>query len=154
MKKILIIIILLGFVCANNSKYTSYIKFCSSFYNIPYEIVVAMIHTESTFKKNAVSSKQAYGLMQVRECAYKDWYRLNPFYRKYYPTFESVKTNWKANVNIGCWYLKRICYKVKGTWKGALTAYNHGPWKKKTNDKYYKTICFYLPDNYVFKKIN
>lgn len=46
-------------------KYEEYVEQNAAYYNVPREIVYAVIKTESNFKYDAVSNKGAVGLMQI-----------------------------------------------------------------------------------------
>lgn len=115
-----------------------YCKIVSDYYKIPQELLPAIIRVESDFRPYAVSHKMAYGLMQVTECVYIDYKRRNPKSR--YTSFEQVKNDWRCNIWLGAWYLKRVCYAEKGNWKDAITAYNWGPWHPSPGEKYYNKV--------------
>lgn len=80
----LIILVVVGILILTNSKtqkkigsvmyplkYSEYVDKASADYNVDREFVYAMIHTESHFKKNAVSSAGAIGLMQLTPETYE-----------------------------------------------------------------------------------
>lgn len=52
--------------------YAEYVEKAADAYSIPAEILFAVIHTESSFRKDAVSPKGAVGLMQLTPDTY-DW---------------------------------------------------------------------------------
>ena len=121
--------------------YTEIIDYCrvvSDYYEIPSELLPAIIRVESDFHPDAVSHKLAYGLMQVKECVYIDYKRRNP--RSRYTSFEQVKNDWKCNIWLGAWYLKRVCYAEKGNWRDAITAYNWGPWHPSPGQNYLEKV--------------
>lgn len=137
MKKIILIILFIVY------GYSDYIEKSSEYYDIPYDIVSAVITVESSWVTNAVSHKGAYGLMQITEQCYQHYKELNPYYSKVWiSNFDVIKTDWKANINVGCWYLKRVCYEETGNWKDAITAYFWGINSTKSTDKYYNKVCF------------
>ena len=101
--------------------------FCSLIsraYDIPPEILPAIIRVESSFRKDAVSHKGAVGLMQVTRPAFDDYRRRNPKGRV--KTWEQVCNDWRANINVGAWYLSRVCYSQTGNWSDSFTAYFWG----------------------------
>ena len=111
----------------------------SAFYNIPPEILPAIIMAESSYRINPpYAGRGAYGIMQVTRGAYKDYYKLNP--NTYITNYQIVKTDWRANIAVGAWYLKYRCYKKAGNWKGAITKYFWGPWNNDTTMVYYRKV--------------
>ncbi len=142
MKTITLLLLTITFCLGIDGRYTNYIKTCSSYYNIPYEILLAVITVESSWKENAVSYKGAVGLMQITTNCYKHYKKLNPkSTKKWISNFEVVRTDWKANVNVGSWYLSRVCRKeAGGDLRRMLSFYFWGPWSEKTTDKYYNKV--------------
>lgn len=132
------LIFLISFCFCINNNYTSYIQKCSEFYNIPSEIIYAIITVESDWRQNVHSKKNAWGLMQITPQCYNHYRRLNPVWSdKWITNFNIIKTDWKANINVGCWFLHRICYKEKKNWKEAITAYFWGINHTNTTDTYF-----------------
>jgi soluble lytic murein transglycosylase-like protein len=90
-------------------------------YDIPAELVLAVIHRESNFDKLAQSyfsySEQpiAVGLMQVNYQVWKDELQLD--FDKLFQV--------KYNIDVGCQILKRY-YDESGNWHRALLLYNNG----------------------------
>jgi soluble lytic murein transglycosylase-like protein len=121
---------------------TNIIAFCflmESYYNIQEGTLPAMIKVESEFKQSAISYKGAYGILQVTEGAFIDYIKYNP--NGLVSNFQQVKDCWKANINVGSWYLKNICYREKGNWKDAISAYFWGPYQtNKITYKYYNKV--------------
>lgn len=87
--------------------------------DIPTEIVLAMIETESQFRPNIKSAAGAQGLMQVKPSTFKEQYQ-----RAAKP-IEKIKDP-SANILGGMLYLRELKAKYK-TWEKALEAYNVGP---------------------------
>jgi soluble lytic murein transglycosylase len=91
-------------------------------YGQDYRLILAIIKTESEFKHNAISSKGAKGLMQIRphvgQAIAKDidigW------------DGDETLFNPHLNVKMGLYYLSRLLLRF-GDLKVALTAYNVGP---------------------------
>jgi len=120
---------------------TEIILFCtliSKAYSIPPELLPAIIMVESSYRQDAVSHKGAVGLMQVTRPAFEDYRRYNPDGRV--KTFEAVKNDWRANINVGAWYLSRVCYRQTGSWKLAITAYFWGAWHERPTECYYEKV--------------
>lgn len=107
------------------------------FFDIPTELLPAIIRVESDYVVNAKSEKGAHGLMQVTEPAFNDYLKKN---NTYISNYEIVKTNWKANIAVGSWYLKEVCYSNKGNWHDAILAYFWGPWNRKTTLTYLNKV--------------
>ena len=106
---------------------------------IPVEIIPAMIRVESDYIQNTNSEKGAFGIMQVTKLAFDDYLRFNP--NTPYTNFNILKTNWKANIAVGCCYLKQVCYTYGGqNWKGAITSYFWGAWHTNTTETYLKKV--------------
>jgi soluble lytic murein transglycosylase len=118
---------------------TNILKLCyilSSYYEIPPEILPAMIRVESDFKQTAVSHKGAVGLMQITEPAFNCFVRANPKHRIKH--FSQMKTSWEDNIRVGAWYLKRRCY--QGDWKDAISSYFWGINSTRKTDTYYNKV--------------
>lgn len=139
--RMLYIIILTLFNLSFSQTKSEIIEFCnqvSDFYGQPREILPAIIIVESSFIQNSISSKGAYGLMQVTPHAYKDYKRIlkNPKVK----SFESIKYNWKDNIRVGAWYLFVFLMQIKElSYKEAITAFFWG-----SDNLYVKsTDCYY-----------
>jgi soluble lytic murein transglycosylase-like protein len=139
--KILTLTLLLTCIALPQSlkqKINTYANAVSDYYNIPREITRAIIIAESDYDTNAVSYKNAYCVMQVTEPAYDDYKRLNP--NTPYTNFNMIKTDYKGSIAVGCWYLKRWCYKYTGNWKDAITSYFWGLSHQKKTLVYYNNV--------------
>ncbi len=79
-------------------------------------LIMGLIEIESNFKRYAVSSKGAYGLMQINYKVWKDEYNINP---------ERI-FDIEYNVDIGMKILKRYLKVAKGDLMKALHLYNNG----------------------------
>jgi soluble lytic murein transglycosylase len=102
-------------------KYSDYITKYSKMYDLDPVLVSAVIKTESNFKADAVSSKNAYGLMQItKETAHwaADKMKIADF-----STEKLVDP--ETNIMIGCWYLDNL-KKEFGSNDLVLAAYNAG----------------------------
>ena len=107
-------------------------------YDIPVEILPAIIKVESDYRQHVVSHKGAVGMMQVTRPAFLDYKRANPNGRV--TNFMQVRMCWRANINVGAWYLSRVCYRQKGNWKEAITAYFWGVNHPEPTEVYYNKV--------------
>lgn len=95
-------------------------------YEIPVELVLAVIETESSYKADAISKAGAVGMMQViPESHYPRMIRLNCT-----DLFDPYQ-----NITVGMDFLSELIEKYNGNTHKALTAYNHG--EKGANDKFF-----------------
>lgn len=84
-------------------------------------LVLSVIKTESKFKPDARSNKNAVGLMQITEST-GEWIASQMNIENY--TSESL-TDEETNIKMGCWYLRNLKDEF-GTWNEAIAAYNAG----------------------------
>ncbi len=107
--------------CFYPVKYMSEIEKFSQKYGIKKELVTAMISTESKFRKNAISHKNAKGLMQLKEETAK-------WCIEKYDIDENDETLYSPRLNIetGCAYMRYLLDKFGGSTPLALAAYNAG----------------------------
>lgn len=102
-------------------KYSDYVYKYSEKYNLDPYFVAAVIRTESNFKPNAKSNKDAYGLMQITSSTGK-WAAgkmgVQNFSSKdlYDPEY---------NISMGCWYLGNLRDEFKSL-DLVAAAYNGG----------------------------
>ena len=157
---IIVIVILLAALCVfflarryYPLRYYDIIEKYAGEYSLDPELVCAIIHTESRFNENAVSSRGASGLMQIMEdTAY--WIApmagLENF--DYGQIFDP-----EINIKLGCFYLNML-EKQFGDTKTALSAYNAGSgnvngWlgdtRYSSDGKTLDYIPFSETDNYV-----
>lgn len=102
--------------------YVDSINKYSKKYNLDPYLISAVIKTESNYKSRALSSKNAYGLMQITpdtaEWAAKqmklDDYKNEKLFDPDY------------NINMGCWYLDNLKKEFNGNIDLVLAAYNGG----------------------------
>ena len=100
-------------------KYIDEIKMYSKEYNLDEHLVMAVIRTESKFNTDAVSHKNAKGLMQLREDT------ANWCIEHFGLTTSGDFTTPETNIQIGCSYLRYLIDKF-GSIETALAAYNAG----------------------------
>lgn len=105
-------------------KYNEIVSIYAEEYNVEENLVFAVIKAESNFKEEAVSHKEAIGLMQLMEETAVD------VARKYGIEIDMTKTkeeiaNVQNNINIGTKYLQVLLEKYKNT-EIAIAAYNAG----------------------------
>ena len=81
--------------------------------NLPPEMVLAVIQTESNFNRWAISVAGAQGLMQVM-----------PFWLKEIGRDGDSLFSVKTNLRLGCTILRHYLDKEKGDWTKALARYN------------------------------
>jgi len=121
---IIIICILLYVYCKTfiyKTTYLDYIeKSCSGSSIDPY-LVLSIIRVESGFNPNAVSNKEARGLMQVRDSTYSDVADMFSGSNKDIDLY-----NPETNIKIGIAYFKKLVNKYDGNYYIALLAYNAG----------------------------
>lgn len=93
-------------------------------YNVDWKLVMAVINCESGFNPDAVSERDAYGLMQLTEETFLD-------VRKKLGdsdsiTFETHVTDPSINIKYGTWYLRFLLDYFDGDKIAAIAAYNAG----------------------------
>jgi soluble lytic murein transglycosylase-like protein len=97
----------------NPAEYEQLIKNCSEKYGVNQSLVKAVIHAESGYNANAVSSKGASGLMQLMPATAKSLNVADRF-------------NPKDNVDGGVKYLRFLLDTFRGDVSLAVAAYNAG----------------------------
>lgn len=94
----------------------------STRYNVPPEMILAVIRIESAFDVNAQSNKGAVGLMQLLPSTAQE---IAQELRIDWPG-ESILRNPSANIEMGTYYLTKLIGQFNDL-SVALAAYNHGP---------------------------
>lgn len=102
-------------------KYLETVKAYSDTYGLDPLLVMSVIRVESMFRPEAVSSKNARGLMQITARTGK-WAAEKLKFKDY--TDEKLFDP-DTNIHIGCWYLAFL-YREFGDTDLALAAYNAG----------------------------
>ncbi|HEX9428331.1 MAG TPA: lytic transglycosylase domain-containing protein [Candidatus Polarisedimenticolia bacterium] len=94
----------------------------STRYNVPPEMILAVIRIESAFDVNAQSNKGAVGLMQLLPSTAQE---IAQELRIEWPG-ESILRDPSANIEMGTYYLTKLIGQFNNL-SVALAAYNHGP---------------------------
>ncbi len=126
-------------------KYSDIVEKYAAEYGLDENLVYAMIKAESNFNPNAVSNKDARGLMQISESTGL-WgaEELNiPDY-----TNDSLFDP-EINIKIGCWYFDKLLNQYGNT-DAAIAAYNAGSgnvskWLEKENYSLDGKTLDYIP---------
>ena len=113
-------------------KFEDYIESASKEFGVPYDIVYAVIETESSFRPDVESSSGARGLMQINKITLED---ININLGTNY-SFNDLFDP-EINIRLGTSYLSRL-YKRFGNYETVYAAYNAGPtrvqeWLKDKN---------------------
>ncbi len=139
-------------------KYKNLVSKYSELYELDPYLVFSIIKVESSFIPDAVSSKNARGLMQITEKT-GNW-GAEQLKLTNYSSNELFEP--ETNIKIGCWYLS-VLYNEFGSTDLVLAAYNGGSgnvskWLKDTNfsqdGKSLSRIPFKETDKYVKKVKN
>ena len=111
-------------------------------YNIPMEIMLSLICTESGFRSTAkASSSSASGYCQVIKGTAKWVYEDLLKYGKYDTTqhTEIMTTNWKLNIEISCRLMYSLYHNNGQSWENAIRKY-YGSTTASENDKYLNKV--------------
>lgn len=103
-------------------KYSDYIVKYSKEYGLDAYFVMAVIKTESNFKRNVKSNKNAIGLMQITPDTAKwaaEKMNITDFQ-------EGMLYDPEFNIRMGCWYLNDLKMEFNNNMKLVLAAYNGG----------------------------
>ena len=103
-------------------EYLSTVRECSDKYEIPIELLCAVINAESSFEPSAVSHANAYGIMQITEETF-NWLQYRMGIEGSYT--KDKLFDYKTNIEFGSYFLY-LLYEEFGNWDTALAAYNAG----------------------------
>ncbi|MBB6630588.1 lytic transglycosylase domain-containing protein [Clostridium algidicarnis] len=103
-------------------KYRNFIEHYSEEYSLDPLMVAAIIKTESGFRKEVRSNKDAVGLMQITEDTSK-WAAEKMDIKDF--NVESLKDP-EFNIKMGCWYLDNLKEEFNGDIDLVLASYNGG----------------------------
>ena len=112
-------------------------------YDVEYDLVKAIISTESSWNHKAVSRSDARGLMQIKpQTAFAE-----------FKTPSGDLFDPYVNVTLGIMYLSKLTHKYSmNTLEEVLTAYSHGPTATKGYSGQYVASNFYVSK--VLDKLN
>lgn len=102
--------------------YKDYIGEFSDKYDIDPYLVMSVINVESGYNKDAISSKEARGLMQIAEST-GEWASNKLEIDNYQ---KEMLFDPKLNIEFGTWYLKNLAGEFGGKRDLVLAAYNGG----------------------------
>ena len=105
-------------------KYEEIVYLYAKEYNVDENLIYAVIKAESNFDENAVSNKNALGLMQIMEDTAKDIAKKNNIQVDENNARQDI-LDINNNINIGTKYLATLLEKYQNT-ELALAAYNAG----------------------------
>lgn len=139
-------------------EYSNYIFNYSKKYNLSPYMVAAVIKAESDFDKDAVSNKDARGLMQITPSTAR-WAAEQMKIKNFH---EEMLYDEELNIRMGCWYLSNLISEFGIDMKIVLAAYNGGRgnvrkwlnnYENSSDGKTLSYIPFKETDEYV-KKVN
>lgn len=119
-------------------KYEEQIQKYSTKYSIEPSLIKAIIHAESSFRADVISSAGAQGLMQLMPATQKNYSVLNPY-------------NPSQNIQGGTAYLKHLLNKYNNNLNLSLAAYNAG---ETAVAKYNNNVPPYDETKNYIKRIN
>ena len=127
----LITIILLLFLLVNSAniarlfypaKYIDHVKEYALSYGVDPYLIMSIIKAESNFDQDAISNKNATGLMQIIEPTAR-WLAKRMELSNF--QYEEI-TDPEVNIKMGCYYMHYLLTLYDGNVKNALAAYNAG----------------------------
>ena len=101
----------------------------SLLFNVPIEVITAVIERETAYQKDQVSTAKCRGPMQLMPKTFK-------ILKKALGMPKADIDNTETNILFGTYYLS-ILYQKYGRWDATFTAYNRGP-GKFDHDKHHK----------------
>lgn len=133
------------------AEYRDFVEKYSDKYDVPEEIIWAVIKTESNFVPHAVSKAGAVGLMQLTEPTFKEI----SYQRLKEDLDPGMRYDPETNIRYGTYYLSYL-YARYNNWNTALAAYNGGlgnvdEWIGEDGSLSTKEIPFRETKNYVKK---
>lgn len=102
--------------------YSSLVKKYAAEYGLEENLIYSVIKVESNFNSDAISNKNARGLMQISE-ATGEWGAKELEISDY---SKELLFEPEINIRIGCWYLNKLISQYDGNIATALAAYNAG----------------------------
>ncbi len=127
--KIFLVLIVLGFLARYfvmsfifEKPFNSFVEKYSQEFSLDEHLVYSVMFNESRFDKNALSYKNAKGLMQITDRTGIWGAEVNKI--------ENFETSFlfdpEINIKIGCWYLSALIKQYDGEIDTAVAAYNAG----------------------------
>ncbi len=104
-------------------RYTDQVVGYAKKHHIDPYLALAVINTESRFNKNATSSQEAKGLMQITDATAKE---VNDNTNSAEEINDDTLYDVDVNVELGCNYLQSLILKYNGNYYLAVIAYNAG----------------------------
>lgn len=150
----LAVLLLVAILCLNignfarilyPAKHLDHIKKYSAAYEVDPYLIMGIIKTESNFNANAVSHKNATGLMQIMKPT-AIWLAEKMNIPDF--SYENI-TNPELNIQIGCYYISYLLRHYAGNTENALAAYNAG---EGTVDRWLRNKK-YAPDGKTLSEI-
>lgn len=121
----LALVILLGLIIVINfvypQYYKEYINKYGDVYSVDKNLIYAVVKAESSFQKNAISSKGAKGLMQIMEKTGDEILDKLDKSHEHRDLFDP-----EINIMVGTYYLSYLIERNNGDLNKALAAYNSG----------------------------
>lgn len=102
-------------------EYSAYVEKYAKQYDVPQNLIYAVIRTESDFQADAVSAVGAVGLMQMMPSTFR-WLS-DDMLGEYLE--DGMLYDAETNIRYGVYYLRRL-YDRYGNWPTACAAYNAG----------------------------
>ncbi len=109
------------YVYSRPEEYSAFVERYSREYDVPEAMVYAVIKTESGFDPEAISGKNAVGLMQMLPSTF-EWLTNDILHDGH---SSNMLYDPQTNIKYGTYYLSRL-YMRFGNWNTALAAYNGG----------------------------
>ncbi|KHO62136.1 lytic transglycosylase [Thermoanaerobacter sp. YS13] len=103
-------------------KYQNYVVYYAKEYDVDPYLIFAVIKVESNFKSEAISSKNAIGLMQILPDTGR-WIAKKVGIKNY---DDDMLFEPKYNIQMGTWYLSYLLKTFNGNIQLAIAAYNGG----------------------------
>lgn len=119
---LIVLVLFFGLQSLYPLKYRETIETAAGEYGVPSSLIAAMIETESGYRAEVVSDKNAYGLMQVTKST-GIWIRGKMGREDAMP---DALLDPDVNIQYGTWYMQYLMNKY-GQENLALIAYNAGP---------------------------
>jgi len=100
-------------------RYLEILAEVSKEYDLDLEFMVGLMRVESSYRQNAVSNMNAYGLMQVRMSTAQE---LDPTIETFWQLYSPER-----NIRLGSEYFRKLLDRYNGDYRMAALAYNRGP---------------------------